>query len=271
MKACYACVNGTITAMDKAVVSIEDQGLLHGDGLYETIQARCGKCIRLTEHIARLHSGAAVLGLLDDIHKIDVHHAILTLLETNKLSDARIRITVTRGHCNQPTILITSDPLPAYKMETCLAVVSSHRRDETSPLSRIKSLNCLASVMAQREARAAGADDAVLLNTQGNVAEGTSANVFLVCGNQLLTPSVDQGCLPGTVRGALLKIAPKSGFAAIESVIHRDTLYQADELFFSSAVRLLRPIVQLDCKPVGSRKHTVCTQLLEALQKESSE
>jgi branched-chain amino acid aminotransferase len=251
--------------MEQANVSNRDCGLLYGDGLYETIQARSGRCIRFDKHLARLRHGSEVLGLPDGINGFDISQAAFELLEANGLKDARIRITITRGVGAGPTIIITADPLSEFKMETSRAIISSYRRDEMSPLVGIKTLNCLPSVMARMEAEAAGADDAVLLNTQGNVAEGSTANVFVVKGNQLVTPALGQGCLPGTVRAAVLEIAPALGLEVGEDVLCQDALFEADEVFFSSAIKLLRPILNLNSRKIGSGNHEVCERILKVL------
>ncbi|MHB9036127.1 MAG: aminotransferase class IV [Armatimonadota bacterium] len=266
----YASINGAIIAAEKATISIRDRGLLFGDGLYETIQVRSGRCIRFDEHMARLRSGAGVLGLFSGIQCFDFSHAIFELLRANNLENARVRVTITRGSGAGPSIIITADALPEFKMETSRAIISScYRRDEKSPLAVVKTLNCLPSVMARMEAEVAGADDAILLNTSGNVAEGSIANVFVIMGNKLATPSLDQGCLPGTVRAAVLEIAPTLGFDVEEAAIHPDTLFEADEIFFSSAIKLLRPIIELNSKRVGAGSYQACEKILTALLRQT--
>jgi branched-chain amino acid aminotransferase len=258
-------INGDILPQDKAGLNVFDRGLLYGDGLYETIRVRNGRCLRFDSHAARMADGAAVLAIPLDIARLE--SAIDSLLQANHLSDARVRATLTRGAApiGDPTLIITAVPLPHHGLDPTAVITSSYRRDETSPLTRVKSLNCLASVMAGFEAHARGADDAVLLNTRGNLAEATTANVFVVKGRRLMTPALDQGCLPGTVRAEVLALAPELGLDPIECEIGVDGLRSADEVFLTSAIRLARPIVELDGKVVGSGRHEVCARVREAL------
>ena len=118
--------------------------------------------------------------------------------------------------------------------------------------------------MSQIKAERSGASDAILLNTQGNVAEGTTANIFVLKDTRLMTPSLDQGCLPGTVRNAVLGLAPHLGLSVSECSVHPNTLMDADEIFFTSAIRLVRPIGAVDGKSIGSSSE-VWKQIRQAL------
>jgi branched-chain amino acid aminotransferase len=269
MRALSVYVNGAIVRADSAGVSVFDRGLLYGDGLYETIRVRHSRLLRFDLHIQRLQHGASVLGI--PLGNIDVRAAVSELLEANGLRDARVRVTLTRGNIgadNQPNCFITAVPLPEHATGPIKVAVSSYRRDETSVLCGVKTLNCLASVMAEIEAGKAGADDAILLNTQGRVAEATTANVFLVTGRRLLTPALDQGCLPGTVRSALLALASELGIEPVESAIEVDTLFEAEEIFLTSAIRLVRQVAEVDGRLVGNGGCAVSERVRNALLRE---
>jgi branched-subunit amino acid aminotransferase/4-amino-4-deoxychorismate lyase len=262
----FVHINGAIRPMGEAAVSVFDRGLLYGDGLYETIRVRNRWCIRFDLHMTRLANGLAALDIR--IPEIDFQTAIFDLLTANSLSDARVRLTITRGEspdAGNPTTVITAVPLSPHGLDPTKAIIISHRRDETSPLTGVKTINCLASVMSVIEARNKGADDAVLLNTSGNAAEATTANLFAVSGRRLLTPSLDQGCLPGTVRAAVLDLAPGLGLDAVEACIHPNDLGAADELFLTSAIRLARPIVELDGNTIGDGTYDICARIRESL------
>ena len=259
----FAYVSGAVVAFEDAAVGATDRGVTYGDGLYETIRVKGGECVRLLLHLDRLLSGVRTLEFEDTLSEVDFRGAISDVLEANHLTDARVRVTVTRGRSAgpgrmgpsgaiTPTVLITADPLIEVQPEPCPVIISSYRRDETSPLTGVKTLNCLPSVMACIEAEKQGAADAILLNTQGNVAEGTTANVFVLKGEQLTTPSPDQGCLPGTVRSAVLGLAPQLGLQAVECVIRPESLAAADEVFYTSAIRLVRPIGSVDGAIIGA-------------------
>ena len=263
-----AYVNGRIVPLSQACVGVMDRGLLYGDGLFETIRVRGGKCVRLDKHLERLCSGARALGFDEAVRGIDPAGAIAALLDATGLADARVRLTVTRGESEGaglgarigggPTVVITAQPLPDSPPTPARVIISSVRRDEASPLSSVKSLNYLPGVLAMNEAIAAGADDALLLNTQGNVAEGAAGNLFLVLGDRLITPGLDQGPLPGTVRAALIELAPRLGLEVIETAVRPGDLPLADELFLTNAIQLARPIVQFAGQPVGNGSRRVC-------------
>lgn len=258
----YVYLNGRIIPSGEACVSTGDRGLLYGDGLFETMRVLNGSAVRLEKHTERLVAGAAVLAI--DVTEIadQVESIIEELCDANGLSDARVRVTITRGTAPEPglaiplqanpTVFATAQPLSAEPAKPVKVIVSSIRRDETSPLSRVKSLNYLPGIMAMAEARRAGADDAILTNTQGMIAEGTTGNLFLVKGSTLVTPSIEQGPLPGTTRAALIELAPSLGLTVEERVVARQELAEADEAFFTSAVQLVRPIVEVDGRAVGS-------------------
>ncbi len=272
----YASVCGRIMPAEEARVSILDRGMLYGDGLFETIRARNGICVRLERHLERLHAGADVLRFGDRLDGIDFDSMIRAVLHANGLADARVRLTVTRGESAgagrigmsgglPPTIIVTADPLTLEPPEPADVIISTIRRDESSPLSRIKSLNYLPSILARIEAEEAGADDAILLNSRGMVSDGTVGNIFLVKGDSLITPSLDQGPLPGTVRAAITELAPQLGLQVTEKAVHPDELSEAGEVFFTNAIQLVRPV-----RSVGGRVvrvgHAVAERVREALR-----
>lgn len=248
-----AYVSGRVVPLDEARVSVLDRGLLYGDGLFETIRVSGGRCIRLDRHLERLRSGSELLRLDAAPTDAEAREIIDSVLEANGLRDARIRLTLTRGestgpgrlgadHSDLPTVIVTADPLPASRPMPADVVISSVRRDETSPLSSAKTLNYLPSILARMEAEEAGADDAILLNSRGMVSDGVTGNVFLVRDARLATPSPAQGPLPGTARAALIEIAPSIGLEVVETEIDPRELTLADEVFFTNAVQLVRPI-----------------------------
>lgn len=271
----FACLNGRILPLAEARVSVVDRGLLYGDGLFETIRVVGGACIGLARHVARLHSGARTLGFPQPLCVGELAGVISLLLDANGLADARARLTLTRGVSSgpgrlapsggaEPTMIITTDPLPKHVPEPARVVVSSIRRDEMSPLCSVKSTSYLPGILARIDAERAGADDALLLNTRGKVAEGTVANLFLVRGRTLVTPSLDQGVLPGTARAAVIELAPGLGLEAVEAEVDPGELIEADELFFTNAIQLTRQIRGINGTDL-SGGHEVAAQVREAL------
>jgi len=269
----FAYVCGDIVPIEEAKISISDRGLLYGDGLFETIRVINSQCVRFSRHMDRLHAGSHILGFGDSLNKIDFEAAIASILDANNLADARVRLTVTRGASAGPgrlgsssekaTIIITADPLAQTAPEPARIIISSIRRDENSPLSRVKSLNYLPSILARIEAEQSGVDDAILLNNRGGVSDGVVGNVFMVKGKKLMTPPLDEGPLPGTVRAAIIHLAPELGLEAVETAIDPIQLHDADELFFTNAIQLVRPICELSGKKVGTGRFA--SELLHTL------
>jgi branched-chain amino acid aminotransferase len=252
----WAYVNGRIVKSDEQAISLYDRGFLYGEGLFETIRVKRGKCLRLPLHLNRLNQGSTVLNItIPSLDKLET--AIQSVIDANNLCEARLRVTITPGEhstagintssSGSPTLVVTAYQLPDLEPSPLRVITSSlFRRDEQSPLSSVKSLNYLPSILALREARSAGADDAIMLNTKGNIAEGTTGNLFLRFGRILVTPSRDQGLVPGTVRATLIEIAPQMGMDLEERQVTKDDILRAEELFFTNAIQLMRPIKEVD-------------------------
>jgi branched-chain amino acid aminotransferase group I len=274
-------LNGQLKPGLEARLSPFDHGFLYGYGLFETMRAYDGHIFRLDSHLARLRRSAESIRLTHRIlttedGKQSLKAACMATLEANELKDARIRLTVSAGegdmtpnprtHSN-PTILITArklDPLPPEKYGNGFkATVSSLRRNSRSPLSRLKSTCYMENILARTTARASGYDEAILLNEQGYVAEGSMTNVFLVSQGELVTPSVESGVLTGITREAVLEIARTSNIRATERLVNLDELVQAQEAFVTNSVLELMPLVSLEGKPIGTGKPGKLTRDLQ--------
>ncbi|MEP9378974.1 aminotransferase class IV [Aquabacter sp. CN5-332] len=230
-------LNGAVLDADAACIAPGDRGFTLGDGLFETMQARDGVVLRLDAHLARLARSAAVIDL--NLPAVDFPAALAATLAANGLASGVLRLTVTRGSGPRgvlppaapvPTVLITAAPLAAPAPPARLVIAQITRRNEFSPLSGIKSLNYLDNILARQEAAARGADDAVLLNTQGRVAETTIANLFVVCGGEMLTPPLGEGSLPGVMRAEVLRLG------AVERALMPEDLVRAEEIFLTSSL-----------------------------------
>jgi len=158
----------------------------------------------------------------------------------------------------KPTLLITTAAMPEPAEPARLVMATSTRRNEHSPTSRIKSTNYLDNIIARREAQARGADDALLLNTQGRIAEATAANIFALIGGGILTPPITEGALPGVMRADVIALARGE-----EAVITPEMLMSASEVFLSSALGI-RPVIAIDDQAVGDGEAGLITQLLAA-------
>lgn len=265
-------LNGRLVPRFEAKLSPFDHGFLYGYGLFETMRAYDGHIFRLDSHLTRLRRSAQGIGLTHSVlttegGKQSLKAACVATLEANELKDARIRLTVSAGEgdmapdigtCSNPTVLITARdllPLPPEKYETGFkASISVLRRNSQSPLSRLKSTCYMENILARTAARAAGYDEAIFLNEQGYLAEGSMTNVFLVRHGELITPCFESGVLPGITRDAVLEIAPTSNIKATERWVELNELIEAQEAFLTNSMLELMPLVSVEGRPIGSGK-----------------
>ena len=264
-------VDGRLMPADTPHLSAFDRGFQLGDGVFETLRARAGRPAELAEHVARLQRSAAGLAipLPDDIES-RLAEGIAALVAAEGLDgptgDASIRVTVSRGvyfgrgllpPAEHPpaTIVIQAWPVPAAPkdhLERGLHLVpSSVRRDPENPLSALKTTSRADYVYARVEARNAGADDALFLTTDGFISEATSANVFVIRGDELATPALACAILPGTTRSWILRWAESVGLRAEEGWLTTRHLLEADEAFISSSVAGILPVTRFDGDAIG--------------------
>jgi aminodeoxychorismate lyase len=278
-------LNGQTLDSAQAAVAALDHGFLYGNGLFETLRATDGRAFALDEHLARLGRGAAAIGLPAppaDVLASEVQAA----LDAAGEPDAYVRLTVSRGpgapgpdpvSCAAPTVMVTVKPFPEptarWASEGLRAVTASIRRNSSSPVTRVKSLNYLECILAKQAARAAGADEAVFLDTEGNLAEATAWNLFLVGGGRLLTPSDAGPILPGVTRAIVLRLAREAGIPCEEGVYPPARLDQSSEAFLSNSLYGVMPLAGIDGRSVGERAPGPVTQRLsdayEALRRTS--
>ncbi|MBA7504352.1 Branched-chain-amino-acid aminotransferase [subsurface metagenome] len=268
-------LNGSLIPRSQARISALDYGFLYGFGLFETMRAYGGQVFRLDSHLNRLARSAEILGL--PIEALDLKGAVMDTIHANKLSEARVRITISIGEggmvpdpstCTQPTVLILAGhhkPYPKQVYEKGFrAVVSSIRRNSQSPLSRLKSANYLENMLAKQEARAAGVDEAICLNEKGLLAEASMSNIFLVNDGILRTPGEESGILPGITREVVLELASQLGINTFEQDIRLDELFQTQEAFLTNSLMEIMPLTEIDGKPVGSGEPESVTRRLMA-------
>ncbi len=269
-------LDGAFVPEAEARLRADDAAFLYGRGLFETFRARNGLVFLLDRHVERLRHGARVLSIAPAPDIGLVREAVAELTRRLGLDDARVRLTLTAGpRAGKPSLLIQARAATDYAPETyergMTAVVATVSRNETSPLSRIKSLNYLGNLLAREEASAAGADEAILLNTRGLVAEGAAANVFAVRGGELLTAPVEDGALPGVTRAAILQLTQEAGVSAREAPLTLDELRLTDEAFLTNAVMGMMPLVALDGVAIGGGTPGAVTRRLRALYEEAVE
>lgn len=233
-------LNGALHEAAEPAILASDRGLLLGDGLFETLALRDGRPQRLAAHLARLRQGAALLEL--PLPSVDLGAAMEALAAANDLTEGSLRLTLTRGsgprgiappEAPDPTLLITVAPAAAPAAVRQAVIARSTCRNEHSPLAQVKSLNALDAVLARIEARRRGADEALLLNTAGRVAEASAANLFALLEGRLVTPPLAEGVLPGVMRAAILECG-----AAVEAPLTVKDLAHAEAILLTSALGL---------------------------------
>ena len=247
-------LNGTLLDPSLARIDPTDRGFTLGDGVFETIAVRAGIPRFLDRHLARLRDGAGVLGIGVPYGDDEIAAAITALLSARGLTGAALRITLSHGpgprglappDPARPTLMIAAAPLPPPPAPARAVIARTTCRNEHSPLSRIKSLNYLDNILARREAAERGGDEAILLNTQGRVAEASIANLFAVIAGVAVTPPVAEGVLPGIRRQTILALG-----MAVERPLTVADLSGAEEIFLTSSLAI-RPVAALDGVPVG--------------------
>jgi branched-chain amino acid aminotransferase group I len=253
-------LDGRILDAEEACLPLNDRGVLFGDGLFETIRAYRGRPFRLDRHLARLREGCRVLRISGIPGNDEIEEAIHALYRENVgEGDAYVRLTVTGGdfdgtrnltRSSAPRFFIMVKPLEGYPPEFygrgVRVTVSSVRRNSRSPLSRIKTNNYLEPLYAKQEAADRGYDDALFLNTEGYLAEGSTSNLFLVSGGTVKTPHADCGILPGITREAVLELCAELVLPAEEGFYALEDLKAAEEAFLTMTTGEIIPIREVD-------------------------
>jgi len=236
-----------------ARIDPSDRGFTLGDGLFETIAVRGGEIARFDAHRARFKKGCEVLGIPHP--EVDIKTSIEAVAKANGMSEAVIRVTLTRGVTGRglvppgtanPTLFMSAASLPGSPPPARCIIATVTRRNEHSPLARIKSLNYLDGILARREAVARGANEAILLNTAGRVAESTVANIFIVKAGRIYTPPPEEGALPGVMRAAVI-----DAFDTVQKPLSVDDVITADGVFFTNSLGI-RTLASIDGKPAAN-------------------
>jgi branched-chain amino acid aminotransferase len=273
-------VRGRYVSEDDACVSVLDRGFLYGDSVYETLRAHCGRILFWAEHHARLRHSATALGIPLDPIDPDPLEILHELLRRNGLEDARMRIIVTRGvgagydfDGLTPTWVVTCERFEppseeVYSRGVDAVVVGVTRLAVASLNPEIKSSNLLNNIMARREAMAVGAEEGILLNPDGLVAEGAHSNLFWVTREgAVCTPDLSVGILPGITRMKMIELARAEGLDVREVRARRDELERADEIFLTSTSWEALSVARLGGRPVGTgRRGPLAERLRERLR-----
>ncbi|HEY7479239.1 MAG TPA: branched-chain-amino-acid transaminase [Gemmatimonadales bacterium] len=253
---------------ETATISVYDHGLLYGDGVFEGIRVYGGKIFKLSEHLDRLYDSAKAIWLTIPMPKDEMAAVTEEAVKRSGISEAYIRHLVTRGvgdlgldprKCPKASVIIIVDTIrlfPEEVYETGLRVVTAGtpipHREALSP--RVKSLNYLPHILAKIEGIHSGADEVLMLDSEGHVAEGSGQNLFVVRNGALRTPAPYSGILRGVTRDVIIDLARKAGYDVQETTLNRYDVYTADEAFFTGTASELIAIRQVDGRIIGSGK-----------------
>ncbi len=271
-------LNEQFVKKEEAKISVYDHGFLYGDGVFEGIRVYDGNVYRLDEHLDRLYNSAKAILLNIPHSKHEMTEIIIETLKKNLLTNAYIRLVVSRGvgnlgldpkSCPKPQIIVIAEeltlfPKELYKsgLEIVTVATRRNRPDVLSP--KVKSLNYLNNILVKIEASLAGVSEALMLNSEGYVAEGSADNVFIVNGNVLRTPPGYIGALEGITRAAIMEIAENLGYVVKEEPFTRHDVYVADEVFLTGTAAEVIAVVKVDGRIIGDGKPgTVTNDLLK--------
>jgi branched-chain amino acid aminotransferase len=279
-----AYVDGEWTPAGEARISVLDHGLLYGDGVFEGIRVYGGRPFLLDEHLDRLEASARAIVLELPAERTAIVALCHDAARRAGLDEGYLRLVVTRGAgalgvsphtCPRASLIVIAAPLTLYPPERyrdgVRLITSSLRRSASDALPpQVKSLNYLTSVLASIEARRQGADEAVLLNAQGLIAECTADNLFLVSRGRVLTPAVASGALAGITRGLVLSLLGEQGIECAEAPLTPADAWTADELFLTGTGAEIVPVCEIDgrrlpaARPVTERARSEFAAYIEA-------
>ncbi len=261
-------IDGKFYSEANAKVSVFDHGLLYGDGIFEGIRFYTGRVFRLEQHLERLWNSARSICLDIPMTRQEMTEALLETIRQNHLRDGYIRLVVTRGvgnlglnpeQCKNPSVIIIAATIALYHEDfyrkgLSIVTVATRRSNPASLNPAVKSLNYLNNVMARIEANLASADEALMLNDAGNVAECTADNVFIIKHGQIFTPPTTAGALQGITRSVVFDIAGEFDIKVIEADFTRHDIFVADECFLTGTAAEIVPVVKADGRIIGNGK-----------------
>ncbi len=271
-------LSGKLVPEREATVSVFDHGLLYGDGVFEGIRVYNGRVFMLEEHIDRLFRSAKAITLDIPMSKKRLADAVVKTCRANNTRNGYIRLVVTRGVgtlglnpyvCKRPQIIIIAAnielyPRKLYDRGLAIVTVATVRNLPESLNPNIKSLNYLNNILAKIEAINDGVMEAVMLNSQGFVAEATGDNIFIVKGETLVTPPTQAGILEGITRNVVMNLARERGYHVREAMMTRYDLYNAEEVFLTGTAAEIIPVVDIDRRRIGNGKPGRITMTLAA-------
>jgi branched-chain amino acid aminotransferase len=259
-------IDGRIVPPEQALVSVFDRGFLYGDSVFESLRTYGGVPFALDEHLARLERSAARVLIALPVSTASLREEIVSAVASHGSAEAYVRLTLTRGIgralgldpelAGEPlrvVLVSTLSPPPAELYERGMAAITfrAERPSDAPGVADAKIGNYLLAVLAMQAARAQGAGEALLEDAKGDILEGSTSNVFAVFAGKLLTPPETAAILPGITRARALGIATELGIPIELCSLQKSELLRADEVFISSSIRELVPIVSIDGQRVG--------------------
>ncbi|MFL1674612.1 branched-chain-amino-acid transaminase [Paenibacillus dendritiformis] len=259
-------LNGQYVTKENATISVYDHGFLYGDGIFEGIRVYSGNIFKCREHLERLYDSAKSIMLDIPLTLEDMQDAMVETIRRNELRDGYIRLIVSRGagnlgldprRCPQASVIIIVEQLAIYPEEAYrngLRTVSvSQRRNIPDALNpKIKSLNYLNNILVKIQANLADVGEAIMLNAQGYVAEGSSDNIFIIKKGVVYTPPCYLGALEGITRAAIMELCGKLGYTLKEEPFTLHDVYVADEVFFTGTAAEVIAVREVDGRIIGS-------------------
>ncbi|MFQ3543948.1 branched-chain-amino-acid transaminase [Halobacillus rhizosphaerae] len=282
MSSQWIYMSGEFVDKSEAVVSVYDHGFLYGDGVFEGIRVYEGNVFKLEEHLNRLFDSAKSIMLQVPYEKEELEEIIVETVRRNQLETAYIRVVVSRGagnlgldpsSCSNPRVVVIAEalalfPKELYERGVRLASVSSRRNRPDVLPPQVKSLNYLNNILVKMEANQAGVDEALMMNDQGYVTEGSADNIFIIKNGTILTPPTYLGALEGITRNAIIDLAREKGYEVKEQPFTRHDVYVADEVFLTGTAAEVIAVVEVDQREVGDGKPgAVTSHLLSEFRK----
>jgi len=256
----FVFLNGQFVSEAEAVVPVNDRGFMYGDGLFETMRVVNGRPFRFAQHLERMTRGADFLKIKPSFTPKELEKLAAQLIEQNKMPDAILRVMLTRGPGERgykfngdgkPTVVMTLHAAPLENPVECNLITSSFRIPAADALSSFKTTSKLLYVMARAEAAEKGADEALLVNTNGEVAEAASGNIFWVYHDKICTVPTGRGVLPGITRAIVLEICQTMGLQTNKRVIKPEGLRNSEGIFVTQSALGIVPVVSFDGEPVA--------------------
>jgi branched-chain amino acid aminotransferase len=257
----FVFLNGQFVLEEQAVVSVGDRGFLYGDGLFETMRVVNGKPFRGAQHLERMVRGADFLKIKLPFTPKELQHFAEQLITKNEMPNSVLRVTLTRGvgargysprRADSPSLVMTLHPAPtAGEPPVWRLITASIRINAADPLTQFKTCNKLPQILARVEAEAKDADEALLLNTSGEVVETAGANLFWVYRDRICTVPTGRGALPGITRAVVLEICQALSLTTIKRVIKPEALRSSEGIFLTQSTLGVVPVTSLDGEPVS--------------------